>query len=78
MDYKSTLTDELTDIRENEYKLRNFKITDAIRDELDSRGSFCIDTPDGQEVYHMGEKWFNKRKEFMKDFKSIRDRFIFK
>lgn len=78
MNYSEMLTDELTDIREVEYRYRNFNVTDEIRNILDSRGSFCIDTPDGQEVYHMGEGWTGKRKEFMKDFKNIRDRFIFK
>lgn len=78
MNYSEMLTDELTYIREVEYRYRNFNVTDEIRNILDDRGSFCIDTTDGQEVYHMGQDWAGKRKEFMKDFKNIRDRFIFK
>lgn len=60
-DLKSILTDELTDIREKARAYKNFKLSDEIRIELDSRGSFCIDTKQGQEVYHMGDGWTRKR-----------------
>ena len=75
MNLTTMLTDELTSIREVEHSFRNYKITDAIRLELDSRGTFCIDTPKGQDIYHMGNEWKNKRKEFMADIKNIQLRF---
>lgn len=75
MDLLNILTDELTEIREQEYKHRNFKLTDLIRNELDRRGSFVIDTNEGQIVYHMGEKWANRRYDFLKDIKNINQRF---
>lgn len=68
MDLKHILTDELTDMREIARLNKDFKTSDLIRDELDSRGSFCMDTPNGQVVYHMGEGY---TREYM--IKNIRD-----
>lgn len=47
-------TDFLTDQREQSRIAGDYKTSDAIRDELDSRGSFCFDTKNGQVVYHLG------------------------
>ena len=65
------VTDELTAIREVEHAHKNYALSDAIRAELDTRGSFCIDTAKGQVVYHMGNQWSNKRQEFLKKIKEI-------
>ncbi len=54
MDLKNILTDELTDIREDARANKEFTLSDEIRNELDSRGSFCFDHPEGQVVYHLG------------------------
>jgi hypothetical protein len=51
---KQTLTDELTDLREQARIKKDYALSDAIRNELDTRGSFCFDNPDGQVVYHLG------------------------
>jgi 23S rRNA A2030 N6-methylase RlmJ len=71
MDLSLIVTDELTAIREVEHAHKNYALSDAIRAELDKRGSFVIDTAKGQVVYHMGEKWANKRTEFLKNIKQI-------
>ena len=52
---KHTLTDELTDLREQARLNKDYKLSDAIRNELDTRGSFCFDNPEGQVIYHLGE-----------------------
>ena len=75
MNYKNILTDELVDIREVERLHNNYEATDAIRNELDSRGSFVVDTANGQVIYHMGSQWSNKRKEFLKDIRDIDAKF---
>jgi hypothetical protein len=66
---KETLTDELTDIRERARLYKNYSLSDEIRNELDSRGSFCFDNPDGQEVYHLGlgytREWVIKNRQFL-------------
>lgn len=64
-------TDQLTDLRETERNHKNYPICDAIRDVLDGRGSFVIDTADGQVIYHMGTDWAGKRKEFLKNIVEI-------
>jgi len=71
MNLSLILTDELTAIREIEHAHKNYALSDAIRSELDKRGSFVIDTSKGQIVYHMSLKWANKRKEFLKQIKQI-------
>jgi hypothetical protein len=64
-----TLTDELTDIREQERLNKNYALSDAIRNELDERGSFCFDNLNGQEVYHLGlgytREWVIKNRQFL-------------
>jgi cysteinyl-tRNA synthetase len=76
MNLSLIVTDELTDIREIEHAHKNYTVSDAIRSELDKRGSFCIDTAKGQVVYHMGNQWANKRKEFLKNIKEIDLKFM--
>ena len=46
------LTDELVHLRELARANKDWKLSDEIRDELASRGSFVTDTKDGQEVVH--------------------------
>lgn len=49
------LTDELTNIREDARANKEFTLSDEIRNELDTRGSFVFDHPHGQVIYHLGE-----------------------
>ena len=66
---KQTLTDELTDLREQARLSKNYTLSDEIRNELDLRGSFCFDNPNGQEVYHLGlgytREWVIKNRQFL-------------
>jgi hypothetical protein len=66
---KQTLTDELTHIRERARLYKNYTLSDEIRNELDARGSFCFDNPNGQEVYHLGlgytREWVIKNRQFL-------------
>lgn len=48
-------TDFLCAVREKAKEYKNYLLSDQIRNELDSRGSFCFDTPKGQVVYHLGK-----------------------
>ncbi len=50
---KETSIDLLIDIRAQAREGKNWKLSDEIRDHLDSKNVFVFDTKDGQEVYHM-------------------------
>ncbi len=69
------LTDLLTDIRVIARREKNYRLADIIKFELDSRGSFCMDGPAGQIVYHMGLNW--SREKLIKDIQYINDAFKF-
>lgn len=51
-DLSEYLIDELISIREEVRKLKNWKLSDKIRDYLDSKSVFIFDTLEGQEVYY--------------------------
>lgn len=63
------LTDELCALRELARASGLYTVSDHVRNILDSRGSFVIDTKDGQVVYHMGNGW--DRPKFLKNIKEI-------
>jgi len=44
--------DELVDLRREAREQKNWKLSDKIRDYLDTKHSFVFDTKDGQVVYH--------------------------
>lgn len=69
--FNDILTDELVEFRIRAREMQIWNISDIIRNVLDSRGSFVMDTSDGQVVYHMGQQWGNKRVEFIKQFINI-------
>jgi len=64
VDLTEKLTDELVYIREQARLNKDYKLSDEIRNELDSRGSFVFDTKYGQVVYHIGSGY--KRDELNK------------
>lgn len=76
MNIKLMLTDELLDIREKSRLERNYTLSDLIREELDSRGSFVFDHPHGQVCYHLcgseiDRDWINRnRKEVDRSFET--------
>ena len=51
-DLSNYLIDELVDIREIVRKNKDWKLSDKIRDYLDSKLVFIFDTPNGQEIYY--------------------------
>ena len=59
-------TEELLEIRQKSRLDKDFKTSDLIRDELDKRLSFVFDTKEGQEVYHLPEKYFRFKDKFEK------------
>ena len=44
--------DELVDLRRKAREQKNWKLSDKIRDYLDTKHSFVFDTKDGQVIYH--------------------------
>ena len=73
MDLSSISTDELTDMRASVRSRKLYSLSDLMRDELDSRGSFCIDTKDDQIVYHLGKGY--TREYLLKNIKDIDNKF---
>lgn len=69
------LTDLLTALREYARSDKNFLLSDLIRNELDTRGSFCMDGPVGQVVYHMGSDWTRQR--LIQEIQYVNDSFKF-
>jgi len=53
MNFDNHYIDELTHIREEAREQKDWKLSDQIRDYLDSKNVFCVDTADGQVVYHL-------------------------
>jgi len=52
MDFKNKYVSELIEIREEARANKDWKLSDEIRDYLDTKQSFVFDTKDGQAVYH--------------------------
>jgi hypothetical protein len=52
MDFKSKYISELIDIREEARLNKDWKLSDKLRNYLDTKQSFVFDTKDGQVVYH--------------------------
>ncbi|WP_242086524.1 hypothetical protein [Aestuariivivens sediminis] len=55
MDFDNIYIDELIDIREEARQTKNYKLSDKIRDFLDTKHIFVFDTKQGQTVYHQGK-----------------------
>lgn len=70
---KFKVTDELVYLREIVREQKDFKLSDEIRNILDSRGSFVFDTKYGQEVFHLGSGYI--REEVVKNYNSINNSF---
>ena len=56
--------DQLINIREELKLQKNYKEADSIRDYLDSKYVFIFDSKNGQEVYHLTEKFFKFKSKF--------------
>lgn len=68
------LIDELIELRRVARETtRNYKLSDEIRTELDSRGCFVVDAPEGQIVYHLGLSW--TREQFINRIREIDENF---
>jgi len=52
MDFENKYVSELIDIREEARTNKDWKLSDEIRDYLDTKESFVFDTKDGQVIYH--------------------------
>ena len=66
MNFKMKYIDELIAIREEACRLRNWVLSDGIRDYLDTKKVFVFDTPNGQEVYHRND---GSREDLIKEIK---------
>lgn len=66
MNFESKYIDELIAIREEAREEENWKLSDAIRDYLDTKHIFVFDTPNHQVVYHRNE---GSRKDVMEQIK---------
>jgi len=70
MDFDSKYIDELIDIRKEAREQRNWKLSDEIRDYLDTKFTFIFDHKEGQEVYHRNK---GTREELIKEIQKDRD-----
>ena len=52
MKFEDKYVDELVDFRKEAREQKNWKLSDKIRDYLDTKHSFIFDTKEGQVVYH--------------------------
>jgi len=52
MNIEAMYIDELIDKREQARKDKDYRLSDEIRDYLDTKSVIIFDTKDGQEVYH--------------------------
>jgi len=67
MNFKFKYIDELIAIREEARRVRNWVLSDRIRDYLDTKKVFVFDTETGQEVYHRNE---GSRDDLIKEIKN--------
>ena len=56
MKFEDKYIDELVDLRNEAREQKNWKLSDEIRDYLDTKHTFIFDTNEGQVVYHGQEK----------------------
>jgi len=61
MNFENKYIDELIDDRKYARLNKDWKLSDGIRNYLDSKRVFIFDTPHGQEVYYMPEKYFKNK-----------------
>jgi hypothetical protein len=55
MNFKGKYIDELIELRDHARQRKNWKLSDCIRNYLDSKHIFVFDTPNEQVVYHRTE-----------------------
>lgn len=61
MDFDNKYIDELIDIREDARANKDWKLSDEIRNNLDTKLVFVFDTKDGQEVWYLPEHYFRNK-----------------
>lgn len=61
MNFESKYIDELIDDRKEARVNKNWKLSDEIRDYLDTKLVFIFDTKWGQEVYYLTERYFKNQ-----------------
>jgi hypothetical protein len=66
MKFEDKYIDELVDLRNEARAKKNWKLSDEIRDYLDTKQTFIFDTIDGQVVYHGKE---NTRQKLIEQLK---------
>ncbi len=64
MNYEEILIDELVYIRQIVRNRKQWKLSDEIRNYLDTKLAFVFDTKEGQEVYHLSEEYFKLQDRF--------------
>lgn len=68
--------DQLIDLREELKLQKNYKEADSIRDYLDSKYVFIFDSKNGQEVYHLTEKFFKFKNKFEETAKMSNRKYV--
>jgi hypothetical protein len=66
--------DKLIYEREQARRNKNWQLSDEIRDYLESQLVFVFDTKEGQEVYHLNEKYFTKKPKEMSHRKYLEEK----
>ena len=64
--YNINSVDTLIEIRKQSRLDKDYKLSDEIRDYLDSKLVFIFDTKDAQDVYYLNENMFGKVKDVNK------------
>lgn len=70
MDFESKYIDELIEIRREAREQKDWKLSDEIRNYLDSKFIFVFDHKEGQEVYHRTK---GTRQELIKEIQKDRE-----
>lgn len=61
MDFENKYIDELIEDRKIARENKDWKLSDEIRNYLDSKLVFIFDTKSGQEVWYLVEKYFERK-----------------
>lgn len=69
MTFEDHLIDELIDLREQSRLNKDYKLSDDIRDYLDTKHIFIFDHKEGQEIYHRTK---GTRKELIQEIEKDR------
>ncbi len=76
MDFEGKYIDELIEDRKNARDNKDWKLSDEIRNYLDSKLVFIFDTKDGQEVYYLNENYFKNKNRKIETIAMSRRQFL--